>query len=331
DPGGRLQNRPLNSLREILLPWHPGTNASVSQRLAVLDQIIAGEPSIGWALLVALFPEQQDSSTPTATPRSREAGASQREVLTWRRVFEGYRGVIDRALQMIDDDIDRLQTVVQELHRFEPALRERTYQRLELFVSRGAGGHQGRLWALLQKMVHQHRTFHDTDWTLQETELRRLDSIMRTVQPEDLVERVEWLFNEDHPLVPTRENSDGRDAIDLAREDAVQDVIAAGGLTALLRLADRVAYPHHVAIAAKASLGSVNDYEQLVRMSLGKGDRLSNFALALSGEAERRFGTDWRQRVERLSESRQWTAEEMTTLVLGWPDTLSTWDAVEEL
>src|SRR5262249_49506946 len=29
DPGGRLANRPINSLREIFLPWHPSTKASV--------------------------------------------------------------------------------------------------------------------------------------------------------------------------------------------------------------------------------------------------------------------------------------------------------------
>ncbi len=28
DPGGKLANRPLNSLREIFLPWHPNTNAT---------------------------------------------------------------------------------------------------------------------------------------------------------------------------------------------------------------------------------------------------------------------------------------------------------------
>lgn len=331
DPGGRLHNRPLNSLREIFLPWHPGTNASVAQRMAVLDQIVARDPSIGWSLLVALFPEHQDVAHPTETPRYREAGASERELLTWGRVFEGYRGVVERALQLVDDDIERWQTAIEEMHRFEPALRQRTCELLEGFVARGAGGSGVRLWALLQKTVNRHRAFHDTDWALKEPDLVRLDAIMRAAQPADIVERVEWLFNDDYPCVPSPESTGRRDAVDLAREEAVREVIATAGPSALVRFADRVAYPYHIAMSAKTSLSSIDDYDQLVRQSLGRGDRLGNFALALSGEAQRRFGNDWQQRVRRLAETRQWTAEEIATLVLGWQDAPSTWDAVEEL
>lgn len=52
DPGGKLTNRPLNSLREIFLSWHPGTNANLVQRMAALDQVIAEEQDVGWKLVV---------------------------------------------------------------------------------------------------------------------------------------------------------------------------------------------------------------------------------------------------------------------------------------
>jgi hypothetical protein len=51
DPGGKLSNRPLNSLREIYRPWHYQTLASFEDRMKILEQIIKSEPETGWKLL----------------------------------------------------------------------------------------------------------------------------------------------------------------------------------------------------------------------------------------------------------------------------------------
>ena len=50
DPGGKLSNRPISSLRNILLPWLPNTNADIEVRLRVLDAVIRAEEEIGWQL-----------------------------------------------------------------------------------------------------------------------------------------------------------------------------------------------------------------------------------------------------------------------------------------
>jgi hypothetical protein len=52
DPGGTFSNRPINTLMEIFLPWHPNTNASQNQRLAALDFIVREVPEIGWTLII---------------------------------------------------------------------------------------------------------------------------------------------------------------------------------------------------------------------------------------------------------------------------------------
>jgi hypothetical protein len=49
DPGGRLSNRPINSLRAIFLSWTPNTNAPLKQRLAVLDAIVRLTPEVPMA------------------------------------------------------------------------------------------------------------------------------------------------------------------------------------------------------------------------------------------------------------------------------------------
>ena len=74
DPGGRLINRPINSLREIFLAWLPNTNASLHQRLASLDLIIRHTPDVAWQLLLKILPHDHDNSMSTSKPRFRNLG-----------------------------------------------------------------------------------------------------------------------------------------------------------------------------------------------------------------------------------------------------------------
>lgn len=73
DPGGKLANRPINSLRDILLSWSPHTNATYKQRLGVLSHIVQAVPAIAWPLLEKLLPSAHDSVSPTQKPKFAEA------------------------------------------------------------------------------------------------------------------------------------------------------------------------------------------------------------------------------------------------------------------
>jgi hypothetical protein len=57
DPGGRLHNRPLNSLKTINCPWHPGTSVSVASRLETFDALRERHPEIAWRLGLGVLPE----------------------------------------------------------------------------------------------------------------------------------------------------------------------------------------------------------------------------------------------------------------------------------
>ncbi|MBI4205418.1 MAG: hypothetical protein HY527_10370 [Betaproteobacteria bacterium] len=324
DPGGKLHNRPLNSLGEIFLPWHPGTNAPLAERLAILDQIMAAEPTIGWRLLVSLLPEQQGVAHPTARPRFREAGASERELLTWGVVRRGYSEIISRALNHVDDNPTRWTTIIEELSNFEPALRERACDLLQDFIRRGAAGRQHQLWEVLRRTVNRHRAFHDAEWALRGPDLARLEVILDALAPESLVERTAWLFDQDYPDVPPRGRESHIDLVEEMRREAVEEIVQAVGAAGLIELATSVDCPQFVASAATAFI-DIDRSESLIDASLGVSERLSAFALALSGEARRRDGDLWKERLLELARERSWTADQKAILLLGWPDEQATW------
>jgi len=84
DPGGKLANRPANTLRNIFLPWLPGTTARPELRRTVLEALLNDEPTVGWALLVALLPEDHSATSGTHAPRwLRGRQLARLPIVTW--------------------------------------------------------------------------------------------------------------------------------------------------------------------------------------------------------------------------------------------------------
>ena len=56
DPKGRLGNRPMRSLEEIFVPWHPQTTGTVEERVKVLRILAGRERNVGWRCSSASYP-----------------------------------------------------------------------------------------------------------------------------------------------------------------------------------------------------------------------------------------------------------------------------------
>lgn len=102
DPGGKLSNRPINSLRAIFLSWVPGTAVKTKRRLAVLQATVKAVPSIAWPLLAKqLLPQSSDNSSPTEKPKFREYEQDHGETLTYGLVWESEAKIVAPAIDEV--------------------------------------------------------------------------------------------------------------------------------------------------------------------------------------------------------------------------------------
>ena len=90
DPGGRWNNRPANTLRSLFLLWLPQTNATLDERLRVLDLLRRRNPRASWALMVAITPKAYDNCHPTAHPQWRDFTIDHPEIPNLRSHRKGY-------------------------------------------------------------------------------------------------------------------------------------------------------------------------------------------------------------------------------------------------
>lgn len=325
---GRLANRPINSLQTIFTAWLPSTNANLRQRLSALTTIVERHESVGWDLLVSLLPDTHSTTSLTSKPRYRDAGASESEVLTVGMVHETYGFLVDTVISLAGTDASRWSSLITEFPDFPPKDRMSFYDRLALVLMRMSDSDRETVWKRLREQVARHRSFSDAAWSLPKEELSRLDALISEYEPQDILQRNRWLFDDWFPDVPgafdDREKriAEGRKAAVLA--------IYEEGYDKLLNSVENVKLPHLLGSAVGQTL-TIEILEKLAVDTLHLPDDGRSFTVALSGAAHERFGAEWEKRVQALYRSREWDNERFSTLHLGWPDQPETWDFVESL
>lgn len=165
DPGGRSANRPARSLREIFLPWHPGTLANSDQRLRTLDVIMRKYPDPGWMLLLSLLPGVHTISTPTSRPNWRGADLDWSQKSSWAERWGFVKAIVDRLLSHAGNRMDRWLDLVDCLERLPEESRERVIVGLKTIdPSSLADALRKDAASKLRAKVIEHRTYREAQW-----------------------------------------------------------------------------------------------------------------------------------------------------------------------
>ena len=329
DPGGRSGNRPIASLRDIFVAWNPGTNAPLAERLAAVDEIIEAYPETGWQLVVALLPKLHDAKGPTQRPLFREAGASEREQLTYAVVGDTYDAMTDRALSLVGSDPSRWNEVAEAFPRFSP---EHRVQFLEMLTARATGAtgdERVDLRRTLTRIAERHGRFREADWALPDAELARLNRVVDALRSDDPFDQARALFDEANPYAE-RDYVAAEKAIGQRRGDSVAALAANGGAEAVLRLAGAIRFPR---LAASAAATGIRDGALMAEL-LAAGDPdapAPEFSLALSGNLRHLRGDVFRADIERLAAAHAWSPVRTASMLLQWPEERATWDTVDAL
>jgi hypothetical protein len=331
DPGGKLVNRPIESLRAIFLAWMPNTRATLAERLAALDYIVANEPIIGWQLLLKLLPENHSVGSRTAMPRFREAGPSEEEPITYGLVWKTYTQIIDRVVRLAGDDPTRWAAVISEMATFTPSQRDQVCELLKLFAVRSGAAERAIVWAALRNFVNRHRAFQSAPWSVKTPELDKFEALLPEFEPEDLTTKIGWLFDDYHPAIPTENFDKSDEALQDARYNAVNELYANGGPAAVINLAESVKFSRLLGFTVAVVVKQITAIGELLDLAFGRGETLNEFSAALSAGTDQRYKEQWREFVRARHSTSAWTPQQLVTVVLWWRDEPETWAFVASL
>ncbi|MEA9728838.1 hypothetical protein [Xanthomonas campestris] len=333
DPGGRLTNRPANSLVEIFLPWNPHTNAQSSHRHSALAKLCERFPDIGWILLGKLLPGSHRISHGTAQPEWREMSESSRPVPTYGSRDGDHDAAFRLARPLAGLHADRWLEVIKaagesrNTPRFEELLDEVDARHSEFKFA----GQDKVLWEGLRGLIAKHRSFATANWAMPADMLDRLQKTADALQPADLVALNHYLFN--NTLIERRspeETFEEQSERSKRERDSVVAEIAKDGIEEILRLARAV---KSVGLLAPSLVNATSPKfcQEVVMATYDGDDALAWLASLLTAYGSSTFGLDWGKNTIGLAQAGGATPTQIAQLLKVWDDTQALFDYVASM
>ncbi|MDE0363366.1 MAG: hypothetical protein OXI74_19490 [Rhodospirillaceae bacterium] len=261
DPGGRISNRPSESLATMFLSWFRVSEASDDQRLETLDTLLRRFSAQGWKTLVGAYPSRFATVIGREPPNWRPWGQDGVPHPNWSERYVFAEGLGRLLLQHVGADAGRWTDVLGILSNMSAGTRQKA---IELLAQRVDVVRQHpespNLWATLRSELNQHLSFPDAEWAMAITDLEPLAEIYQALAPVDPAKAYAWLFdNWPKPPEGTDHEASFEEqcaSIDAARQSAVAAAYENGRTEAILSIAESAKQPEEVGRAFALVIGT---------------------------------------------------------------------------
>lgn len=333
DPGGKLGNRPSNSLKVIFLTWLPQTNASMEQRFQVLDMLRKREEVVAWKLMSNLLPEPHAISMGLPSPRWRDWVPDVRSSVTWGEIWTATHEIINKMLKDVGNDGNRWRSLIESIGHLPKEDAESVILRLEQIDRNFLGTeNQIAIWAAMRSLVAKHIQFSDAQWALPSEVVDRLHHIYEQFTPEDLIARYGWLFNNHVELIGAFEQDwRVRDAaVTKERLVAVKEILEKGGELMLIKMMGKVENPYYFGISVGQAEISEQIEDSLLVLLNSQDNHQKLFLNGFVLIRERTLGWDWVVKKSSTLFFQSCTVAQQSEFFTYLPPNTRTWEFVEK-
>ena len=296
DEGGKTMNRPLNSLRDILLDWHPQTTAPVQHRIAALGMVVKRSPDIGWELISKLLPENFGAAHPTPRPRWRDWSITTPPQVSGAERAKMLGAVVDQAIVLAAQHGERWALLIGSLGAFIRPHHDAIVNALRALPATALDeADMAAIWSALRNLVSHHRAYPDADWAMPKPFVDELADLMPRFEPQSSFSKHSWLFASWVELPePQGDHETERRAVTAARAAAVATVLQSEGIAGVVAMVPHVEAPFELGNSLGASSIMDGDVMPVLAAHLASEDvGYSQFARGLTfGRAASR-GETW--------------------------------------
>jgi hypothetical protein len=323
DRDGKWANRPGRSLRQIYLLWHPQTNAPLQDRLTVLNRLRKIEPDVAWQLFLELYPTAHDTTGDASLPRWRDFSVEKPEPLTNASIYNGAAKIGEWLLEDVGLDTRRWNQLIARFGELAPELGQSAVTRLAEAAAKFVDDDSRlAIQQSLRTLLHHHRQFGESEWTLPASELAEMEKVYLAFAPVDPVKRIAWMFEQDEAPLPNPIEHDwahNREASNEARRIALKDLSDSAGLDGVLSLAQQAKFPALVGKAlAETATEDITD-AALVDALQTDSDQSWNFAHGIIITFNTDKGESWSDHLIDRALAEGWTRDAVLRILLSLP------------
>jgi hypothetical protein len=333
DPGGRLANRPLNTLREIYLSWLPHTMASLETRMDGLHELARREPNATWDLLMILIQTGYSVSNNIFVPRWRDWAFDWKRGVELAEREKALDSMINEAFMLAGANPERWETLAGKLQDLLPKRFDEAIDKLRSVV-------QGQLLEedklkikkALRSLVHRHRMLNDAHWALPPRVVNKIEEIYGSITETRWQDVYAWLFSFSVDLLDVY-STDWKANEDLTNKhqlEAAREIVKHDGLD-IIDFALYVENPY--ALGKSIALAEIDEgqFNSLLELSINDiRQGVTIFAHGLIAVPTMHRGESWARETLLGVVGSGWLAEAKARFLLGLPLVQSTWDLAKE-
>lgn len=196
DKGGNFANRPIESLKELLLPWVNFSSTPIDTKIKTTKYLINDYQDISWKIIFSLLPQMHSVASGINKPKYRK------ELLKDKNTdvnSEDYYKQIDEyskiTIELMKQDSSRFYTVLENLNSINPELYDNLFIFLNDFdFSQMDEKEKIDLWENITKLIREHKKFKTAEWSYSYDVIEKLESFAKNIEPQELIQRSKQLF-----------------------------------------------------------------------------------------------------------------------------------------
>lgn len=328
DPGGRISNRPFNSLISVFRLWMPQTEVSFAVRFKVLKEITTAYPDVGWDLLVSLLPKSHDRGSYSYRYKWRELSCQSDSKVTTPELYESVCQTVDLILPMSGTSADRWVKLLESYTYLPKTCQESL---LTYFNSRISEieDNDSHIANKLRCIISRHRRNKSAQWAMSEADIKPLEDLYKQLELTS-VARFKYLFNDYYPYLMdgTDATENGGEYLKKLRSRAVEELAKEIGFPGIFDFSKVILLQDLLADAVP--LNTITDNLALV---LDKLDTESNgealFSRNLLRKGYENHGKNWAENIITDAISDNWNSKKLVNLLLSFPSESWLWDLIE--
>lgn len=334
DPGGRLSNRPFNSLVDIFLPWKPHTSVNLDGRLAILDRCLKDGYTVMWRLLIAMLPHPGSTTSGTYKLKWRDYEFVEEQGYDPSVIYKTTEWAVERLMSAFDGEDAHLSSLIEAMEPVFVKLRHDIIMWLLEAVNAIKGSGTKTRKALRETLWYQNLTGIKDRYVLTEEEVEIIRAAYCFLTPVDMKERYAWLFDDYYPHLPEKAEGDEEDIYENARETerqrkaACKELLESLGEDGVLEMRRMVKEPQTLG----DTLASFNIPSITVKVCrlLGSGEEVK-FTRGYISSLERKEGKNFLENLYGTCKNDGFSKEELTALLLCFDQSVRLWKFIETL
>ena len=248
---GKYDEKVIDSMSRILLPWYPQTKADINLRKVTLEMVLREYNDIGWKLLMQLMPNQQTHSFPTYKPKWNNTIDEEKIKVTNKELYEQYNEYIRLAINYSKTDKDRIIKLMDELDDVPKDIFELICNKItSKEVKNISEEEKFYIWNELENIIAKHKAHAETEWALPKEAIEELEKISEEIRPSKEEIYYKRLFNNSYwELVDDNDSYEIQEKKLLEKQKNAVNKLLESGIEKVINFAKTTKDPYRVGIA----------------------------------------------------------------------------------